>query len=73
MTARTYWNERGKLLPEVLEVLDVIAKHNLSLATGHSSPAESLMIIQDGEKRYQVSITSTEQKNAMVRFRYEKN
>jgi hypothetical protein len=41
----------GKLLPEVLEVLDVVAKHGLSLATGHSSPAESLMIIEAAKAR----------------------
>jgi hypothetical protein len=39
---------------------------------GSIPPNTSLMIIQDGDKRYQVSITSNEQKNAMVRFRYEK-
>lgn len=39
---------------------------------GRIPPNTSLMIIQDGDKRYQVSITSTEQKNAMVRFRYGK-
>jgi len=38
---------------------------------GDIPPNTSLMIIQDGDKRYQVSIVSTEQKNAMVRFRYE--
>jgi len=37
---------------------------------GRIPPNTSLMIVQDGDKRYQVSITSTEQKNAMVRFRY---
>jgi hypothetical protein len=31
------------------------------------------MIVQDGDHRYQASITSTEQKNAMVRFRYQKS
>jgi hypothetical protein len=40
---------------------------------GRIPPNTSLMIVQDGDKRYQVSITSTEQKNAMVRFRYQKN
>ena len=39
---------------------------------GTIPPNTSLMIITDGDKRYQVSITSTEQKNAMVRFRYER-
>ncbi len=38
---------------------------------GRIPPNTSLMIIQDGDKRHQVSITSTEQKNAMVRFRFE--
>ena len=38
---------------------------------GRIPPNTSLMIVQDGDKRYQVGITSTEQKNAMVRFRYE--
>ena len=39
---------------------------------GTIPPNTSLMIVQDGDKRYQASITSTEQKNAMVRFRYER-
>jgi hypothetical protein len=40
---------------------------------GRIPPNTALMIINDGEKRYQVNMTSTEQKNAMVRFRYEKS
>ncbi len=36
----------GQLLPEVLEVLKVIAKHDLGLSTGHVSPAEVLMMIR---------------------------
>lgn len=36
----------GMLLPETLEVLDLIAVHDLALATGHSSPAESLLLIR---------------------------
>lgn len=39
---------------------------------GRIPPNTALMIVQDGDKRYQVSITSTEQKNAMIRFRYQK-
>ena len=41
----------GKLLPEVLQVLDLIAKHNLVLATGHSSPAEGLMLVREAARR----------------------
>jgi len=39
---------------------------------GRIPPNTSLMIVQDGDRRFQVSITSTRQKNAMVRFRYQK-
>lgn len=38
---------------------------------GRIPPNTSLMIVQDGDKKYQVRITSTNQKNAMVRFRYQ--
>lgn len=50
-------------------------EHTLTMVAenlGRIPPNTSLMIIEDGEKRYQVGITSTEQKNAMVRFRYNK-
>lgn len=40
---------------------------------GTIPPNTSLMIIMDGDRRHQVSITSTEQKNAVVRFRYQGN
>ena len=39
---------------------------------GRIPPNTSLMIVTAGDKRYEVRITSTEQKNAMVRFRYVK-
>jgi hypothetical protein len=58
-----------------LKMDEVDAEHTLIMVAenlGRIPPNTSLMIIQDGDKRYQVSITSTEQKNAMVRFRYEK-
>jgi hypothetical protein len=41
----------GKLLPETLAVLDAIAEHGLALATGHSSPAESLLLIGAAKAR----------------------
>lgn len=41
----------GKLLPEVLDVLDLIRKHDLVLATGHSTPAENLMLIDAARHR----------------------
>ena len=41
----------GKLLKEVLEVLDLVSKHKLVLATGHSSPAETLLLIREAKAR----------------------
>jgi hypothetical protein len=49
----------GKLLPEVLEVLALIAKNNLTLATGHSSPAEDLMLIREARRAGITSIVVT--------------
>lgn len=40
---------------------------------GRIPPNTSLMIVESGEQRFDVRITSTEQKNAVVRFRYQKN
>ncbi len=41
----------GKLLPEVLAVMDLAAKHDLVLATGHSTAAEVLMLVKEGRAR----------------------
>lgn len=38
---------------------------------GRIPPNSALMIVEAGNQRYRVQITSTEQKNAVVRFRYE--
>ena len=44
-------SENGALLPEVLEVLDLIAEYDLTLATGHVSPEEMLAIMSEAKKR----------------------
>jgi len=44
-------SRNGELLPEVREVIAVIAKHHLVLATGHSSPAEGLLLIREGRRQ----------------------
>ena len=41
----------GELLPEVKTVIGLIAKHNLVLATGHSSAAEGLMLLREARKQ----------------------
>ena len=39
---------------------------------GDIPPNTSLMVVKAGDKQYEVRITSTEQKNAVVIFKYEK-
>jgi hypothetical protein len=39
-------SKNGELLPAVHEVLKVVAKYDMALSTGHSSPQESLMLIK---------------------------
>jgi hypothetical protein len=41
----------GELLPEVKTVIGLIAKHGLVLATGHSTPAEGLMLLREGRQQ----------------------
>ena len=51
------------------------AEHELVMVAenlGRIPPNTSLMIVESGEQRFDVRITSTEQKNAVVRFRYVK-
>jgi Family of unknown function (DUF6282) len=40
----------GRLLPEVIEVLKIVAKENVALGTGHSSAAEDLLLVQEARK-----------------------
>ena len=49
--------------------------HELTLVAenlGNIPPNTSLMIVESGEQRFEVRITSTEQKNAVVRFKFQK-
>jgi len=51
------------------------AEHELVMVAenlGRIPPNTSLMIVQSGDQRFEVRITSTEQKNAVVRFQYQK-
>src|ERR1700726_1829241 len=41
----------GKLLPEVVKVIGIIAQHNLVLECGHSSPVECLMLLREGKRQ----------------------
>jgi hypothetical protein len=58
-----------------LEFDDTDTEHEVVMVAenlGRIPPNTSLMVINAGDKRYQVQITSTEQKNAMVKFKYVK-
>ena len=49
--AKAIVSRNGKLIPEVLEVLDLIKERNLTLATGHVTPDEVFMIMTEAKKR----------------------
>jgi hypothetical protein len=44
-------SSNGELLPIVREVIGVIAKHNLVMATGHASPEEVLLLVREGRRQ----------------------
>jgi hypothetical protein len=44
-------SKNGVLLPEVKEVIAVVAKRGLTLETGHSSAAEGLAIVREGQRQ----------------------
>jgi len=39
-------SKNGQLLPAVHEILKIVAKYDMALSTGHSSPQESIMLIK---------------------------
>lgn len=43
--------QNGELLPSVRDVIAVIAKRNLVLATGHSAPREGLLILREAKRQ----------------------
>jgi hypothetical protein len=51
--------KNGALLPEVREVIALIAKNKLTLATGHSSPEEDLLLVREARRAGVESIVVT--------------
>ena len=49
--AKAIASRNGKLIPEMLEVLDLIKERNLTLATGHLTPEEVLMVMAEAKQR----------------------
>ena len=43
--------KEGRVVPEVIQVMSIAARNNLVLETGHSSPAESLLLIEAAKRQ----------------------
>ena len=57
----TVVDEKGRLLPEVLDVLDVAAKYHLVTGTGHVSAEEGMLLVREGQRRgVQMVVTHSE-------------
>jgi hypothetical protein len=56
----------GDLLPAVKQVIALIAKHGLVLATGHSTAAEGLMLLREGRRQGVQRMLVTHAMNAPV-------
>jgi hypothetical protein len=59
-------SRNGELLPEVKQVIGVIAAHNLVLATGHVSPDEVLLLLREGRRQGVQHMAVTHAMNAPV-------
>ena len=56
----------GALLPDVVRVITLIARHNLVLATGHSTAAEALMLLREGRRQNVRGMVVTHAMNAPI-------
>ncbi len=56
----------GQLVPEVLQVIEIAARSHLLLETGHSSPAEALLIIREARRRGVEHVMVTHAMNRVV-------
>jgi hypothetical protein len=59
-------SRNGALLPAVTEVIALIAKHNLVLATGHSAAEEGLMLLREGRRQGVEHMVVTHAMNAPI-------
>ena len=57
-------SKNGQLLPAVKQVIGICARHDLLLETGHSSPAEALLIIREAQRQHVKHIVVT---HAMIK------
>ena len=62
---------KGELLPETRAVVSMVAKHNLVLATGHSSPEECLMLLREAKRQGVCHMVVTQAIIAPIHMFYE--
>jgi hypothetical protein len=69
------WDENQKILPEVHEILSLIAEANIVLATGHLSPEEVLVLVEAAKKHKveKILVQHTDLGIARVPFDLEKH
>lgn len=56
----------GELLPDVLRVLDAVAEHGMTLATGHLGPADIMKLVPEARRRGVERIVITHPELAIV-------
>jgi len=44
-------SKNGELLPEVKQVISIVAKHRLTIASGHILPEEALMVFREAKRQ----------------------
>lgn len=83
-TISVYLDNKKMLSSQVLAATPLVLKFNMEDENeehelvmvaenlGRIPPNTSLMVVESGGQRFEVRISSTEQKNAVVRFRYQK-
>ena len=59
-------SRNGQLLPETKEVISVIARHNLVLATGHVASSEALLLLGEGRRQGVTRMVVTHAINAPI-------
>jgi Family of unknown function (DUF6282) len=64
-------SKNGELVPEAKAVIAMVARHNLTLETGHSSPEECLMIVREAKRQGVQRIVITHALTVPVRMSLE--
>ena len=59
-------SRNGALLPELIDIISIIAKHGLVLATGHVSAAEALLVLGEARRQGVQNMVVTHAMNAPI-------